>query len=296
MMRQVSWVLSILLAVACGGRSRVDGNATGGSGDTRAGAANASGGASGAGSSGAGSSGAGSSGAGNTGSCPDSEPSEGASCPSPGVSCNAYGSLSCPETALCSADSKWRINCPGGSMLGACSCPHHDYGHPPNEHRATAVECSHTRAASLPTPNGNCGGATCPNSDCSQDSDCVDGAQGTNGRCLQRGPLAGLTCSYDACFADTACVNGSVCQCREPLDGVEPNYCTAGNCRIDADCGMNGYCSPSQAHEWCSTFYACHTPNDECTNDSDCGADTHCDFAMTEKRWVCANLCGPVPL
>jgi hypothetical protein len=294
MINQRGWVLWLLLAIACGGKSRAEGHATGSAGDTGASAGNANGGATSTGNAGAGNAGAGNASAGNAGSCPDNsaEPSEGAACPAPGMSCPGYGTLSCPLTAVCSADSKWQINCPSTMPFGPCTCPHHDYGRAPDEHRTAAVDCSHTRAASLTTPNG----AAFPNGECSQDSDCVNSALGENGRCVQRGPLPGYTCSYDACFTDSACEKGSVCQCREPADGVDPNYCTTpSTCRVDADCGDNGYCSPSQAHEWCGTFYACHTPHDDCLNDSDCGPDTHCDFDMNAKHWVCANLCGAVP-
>lgn len=179
--------------------------------------------------------------------------------------------------------------------FGPCACPHHDFGQAPSEHRTTPVSCSHVRAPSPTTPSSTCsGGNAC---ECSQDSDCADGAQGENGRCVRRtlGP-AGFTCSYDECFDDSDCANNSVCQCRDPSDGVGANYCArSGTCRVDSDCGENGYCSPSQSHEWCSPFYACHTPNDECVNDEDCGANTHCDFDVNAMHWVCGNLCGPTP-
>ena len=175
---------------------------------------------------------------------------------------------------------------------GSCSCEHPEGGGPPNEHRAMAIGCSHTRAASLTTPSGEPN----PIGDCNQDSECVNGALGDNGRCVQLGPIPGYSCIYDTCFTDSACAKGSVCQCREPPGSVEANYCTTpSNCRIDADCGDNGYCSPSQAHEWCGTFYACHTPNDECTNDSDCDPSTHCDFDVNAKHWLCSNECGFAP-
>ena len=129
-------------------------------------------------------------------------------------------------------------------------------------------------------------GGSGPNGECSRDADCVNSALGENGRCLQLGPLPGYTCSYDTCFADSTCAKDSVCQCRNPATGAYGNYCTAhSNCRIDADCGSNGYCSPSQSH----------TPDDECLNDTDCAAGTHCDFDVNEKHWVCGNWCGPVP-
>ena len=170
MMNNRGWVLWVLLAVACGGKSRGDGGSISSAGQTGAGAGNVSGGPSSIGNAGAGNAGAGA-----AESCPDnvpnSEPNEGAACPSPGMSCPGYGSLLCPLTAVCSADSKWQINCPSTMALGPCSCPHHDYGRAPNEHRATAIGCSRTRAASITAPDSHClaldGGSTCPNGECS---------------------------------------------------------------------------------------------------------------------------------
>jgi hypothetical protein len=182
-------------------------------------------------------------------------------------------------------------------IFGPCSCPHPISARVPTDHRAAPLPaCSHSRAASPTSPDGTCATADagiCPGSQCSQDSQCLSG---TNGRCLQSGPIPGLACDYDTCFSDSDCALGSVCQCRGPSDGLNANYCTKqSNCQVDADCGVNGYCSPSQAHEWCRTFYACHTPDDQCLNDSDCPAGTHCDYDEAAKHWVCDNRCGPVP-
>ena len=284
MMNHRGWVLWLFLAIACGGKSRDSGGSSSAAGQSGA------------------SAGTGNANAGNAGVCPDgsgSEPSEGAPCPSAGMHCSGYGSLSCPLTAVCSADSKWQIHCPATPLFGPCSCAHPDDARIPDEHRATASECSHTRAASMPTPPAEClmpdGTLMCPG-ECSRDSDCMDSALGKNGRCLVQGPPPRFGCSYDTCFADSACETGSVCQCRESADSVDGNHCTQpSNCRVDADCGENGYCSPSQAHEWCGTFYACHTPDDECLNDSDCDSDTHCDFDSKAKHWLCTDLCGFAP-
>jgi len=278
MIKNGAWVLWVFLAVACGGKSHVDAPSTGAAG------------------AGAGNAGAGNASAGNAGSCPesrpDSGPNEGEACSTPGVVCTGYGSLSCPLRAVCSPDSQWQIHCSSDRLFGPCSCPHPDPGPAPKEHRATAIRCSHTRGASLTRPNGS----PFPNDECKQDSDCVDASLGDNGRCVQRGPIPGYTCSYDTCFEDSACAEGSVCQCRESPDSVQANYCAApSTCRIDADCGENGYCSPSQSHEWCGAFYACHTSNDECTNDGDCDNYTHCDFDPSAKHWRCDNLCGALP-
>ncbi len=254
------------------------------------------------GTAGANTGGAGNAGTGSAEGCPDasSQPAEGAECPSPGLSCAGYGTLSCPLTAVCSAASTWQINCRSTMAFGPCACPQHDFGHVPSEHRATPVSCSHVRAPSLTLPSSTCsgsGGSVCPNDECNQDSDCADGAQGESGRCVPRGRSpVGLTCSYDKCFDDSDCANNAVCLCRDPSDGVGANYCAPpGTCRVDSDCSENDYCSPSQAHEWCGPFYACHTPNDECVNDEDCGTNTHCDFDVNSMHWVCGNLCGPSP-
>jgi Cys-rich repeat protein len=40
--------------------------------------------------------------------------------------------------------------------------------------------------------------------------------------------------------------------------------------------------------------YYCHTPQDECVNDSDCGAGKVCTYAASQSRWTCQAqlLCG----
>lgn len=107
-MKTLGWISLVLLAVACAGKSRGDGSSTSDAGTSNAGASNA--------------------GAANAESCPDasSEPSEGAACPTPGMSCPGYGALSCPLTAECSADSKWQIHCSAAMLFGPCTCPHPD--------------------------------------------------------------------------------------------------------------------------------------------------------------------------
>jgi hypothetical protein len=58
--------------------------------------------------------------------CPILEPTEGAVCASVGTACPGYGSLSCPETATCGADGKWRVTCPETAFGAdaACTCAH----------------------------------------------------------------------------------------------------------------------------------------------------------------------------
>jgi hypothetical protein len=70
-----------------------------------------------------------------------------------------------------------------------------------------------------------------------------------------------------------------------------------GNCRVDSDCGANGYCSPT-AGGGCGgvSGYYCHTAEDTCVNDSDCqmnGPDV-CEYSTGDGRWECVEeeLCG----
>jgi hypothetical protein len=151
---------------------------------------------------------------------------------------------------------------------------------------------------------------------CQHNSDCTEGE---NGRCVQTRFGCFSVCSYDTCVSDADCGARQACNCRESATDSAPNYCLAhGNCRIDADCGTNGYCSPSligalcacTSVDYCKTLgddscvcscgdscghdYFCHTPADECTDDSDCPSGTGCDFDLAHQNWICAD-CGPVP-
>jgi hypothetical protein len=131
---------------------------------------------------------------------------------------------------------------------------------------------------------------------CMQDSDCTKGA---NGRCQGTGPIAGLECSYDECTTDQDCPTASACECRPDSSSQIANYCTKpGTCRVDSDCGAGGFCSPSQAGQWCGTLHYCHTPQDTCLNDSDCASDgifPGCNFDPASGHWACGGGCGPVP-
>jgi hypothetical protein len=86
------------------------------------------------------------------------------------------------------------------------------------------------------------------------------------------------------------------CSCRESATSSSANFCISGShCAVDADCGPNGYCSPSTFHGWCgSTLYFCHTPCDTCADDNDCLAGTWCNYVG--GRWACnGDNCGPAP-
>ncbi|HEX3851869.1 MAG TPA: hypothetical protein VHW01_12940 [Polyangiaceae bacterium] len=276
-------VFALSLLVGCGGKSQ----------SSNAGAGDSVGGVSSSGSAGS---------AGQELNCPEVEPAEGAACANRGQVCAGFGSLSCPDTAKCGSDGTWQIECPAMPLGPKCSCAHQlggDAGAPfPLNHRPSGLPCTAARAPVTPTPSGfMCtppGGAECQ---CTQDSDCT---AGQNGRCQPRSPgPAGLQCSYDYCHNDDGCPQSSVCECRPDAGSQIANYCTKpGTCRVDSDCGVGGFCSPSQAGQWCGTLYFCHTPGDTCLNDSDCpsaGISPGCNFDLTSRHWACGGGCGPVP-
>ena len=164
----------------------------------------------------------------------------------------------------------------------------------PLRHRASATTCPAGRGSEesqIPDAGGNLGS-------CSSDSDCT---QGTNGRCTwSNGGAHILSCTYDQCGADSDCT-GTVCVCRADSSSTDVNFCgsSKSGCRVDADCGAGGYCSPSESSDtFCfsaDSAYFCHTSSDECIDDADCGADGSCNFDPTAKHWKCGSLCSPPP-
>jgi hypothetical protein len=128
------------------------------------------------------------------------------------------------------------------------------------------------------------------------DAQCTAGA---NGRCNEVGvAVATCACTYDACASDADCSQGQTCACHgSPYTVGTGNMCVAGNCRVDADCGANGYCSPSPAANGCGGIpvggYYCHTQGDECVDDSDCHGSAGiqgCAYSTTSNRWTCIPL------
>jgi hypothetical protein len=167
-------------------------------------------------------------------------------------------------------------------------------GRVPKNHRAAVTTCPSARGSEesqIPDAGTNLGS-------CSKDSDCT---QGTNGRCTwSTGGAHILSCTYDLCSSDSDC-SGTVCVCRPDPTSTAVNFCGSNksNCRVDADCGAGGYCSPSESSDtFCysaDSAYFCHTAADECIDDADCGADGSCNFDPTAKHWKCGSLCSPPP-
>lgn len=126
--------------------------------------------------------------------------------------------------------------------------------------------------------------------ECVYDSDC---SEGNNGRCGNN--REHWTCSYDECFSDSECATGGPCACGGAYGPEGPNTCMPGNCQSDADCGNDGYCSPTQGD--CGSYsgiigYYCHTPQDTCIDDADCGprenqGPGYCMYRPELGHWQC---------
>jgi hypothetical protein len=70
-----------------------------------------------------------------------------------------------------------------------------------------------------------------------------------------------------------------------------------GNCRNDSDCVPCGWCSPSFSPAECGSVggYYCHTPKDECVNDTDCSDSGFwpCTYDTSLGYWRCITLSSP---
>jgi hypothetical protein len=157
-------------------------------------------------------------------------------------------------------------------------------GRTPEKHRPSATACDKVRPGDDPmVPDAG----SWP---CRAHADCIEGQ---NGRCSAIG-RGGWACTYDECFADADCGGpGGVCACDGSSSRADNNVCLSGNCRTDADCGAAGFCSPTFGS--CGNYsgvvsYYCHTPQDECVDDADCGGPAgYCAYVPAAGHWKCSN-------
>lgn len=193
----------------------------------------------------------------------------------------------------------------GGTQASSAACE----GRVPIHHRPAGSACPQERAPGSVFVN------TCSPGWaglCAQDADCT---AGTNGRCLPNSRLncAGQ-CYYDECFSDSDCPASQPCACRASASDSVANSCLAGsNCRVDADCGPCGFCSPTPVSpicacdspafcnppdphtscgDSCGHGYFCHTPKDTCLEDSDCTGSDRCNFDLPSQTWTCTPCMG----
>ncbi|MEI9952256.1 MAG: hypothetical protein WDO74_25525 [Pseudomonadota bacterium] len=164
----------------------------------------------------------------------------------------------------------------------------------PEHHRAREIPCDHTRPSNAPGAPADLDTSWVT---CQSHAECTEGE---NGRCLGNGH-DGWHCTYDSCFVDSDCADSAsaeppVCGCEQGFRS-DHNVCLSGNCRLDAECGEGGYCSPSLGS--CGNYaktvgYFCHTQADECTDDSDCDASSspygaYCAFTPEVGHWRCST-------
>ncbi|MEZ4475347.1 MAG: hypothetical protein R3F60_32040 [bacterium] len=155
-------------------------------------------------------------------------------------------------------------------------------GPAPDVHRAEATPCDDERSLQSYDPDPQ-------NAECQTHDDCQ---AGRNGRCVGNGH-DGWYCTYDECLADAECDN--VCACENGFRS-DHNVCIGGNCRVDADCGPGGFCSPSLGD--CGHYdkfrgYWCRTTEDTCLNDADCDTaespNGYCAWLPEEGHWGCST-------
>ncbi|MFT5433128.1 MAG: hypothetical protein ACI9OJ_003833 [Myxococcota bacterium] len=194
---------------------------------------------------------------------------------------------------VCTCNHGWQCEDHIRSCLPIVDVPNPEGTRPTPKHRPGAVNCEE------PEPADD---VVCTDSpshfECSVDSDCA----GPEGRCLRTysfGRSTSCLCAAFECIADADCPNGGVCTCGSgnthgTCGGVISvdrcaNRCVPADCRIDADCGVGNFCSPS--YEQCGkeiVGYHCHDPSvDECLSDAECGWNHLCSFVG--GGWSCIS-------
>jgi hypothetical protein len=132
---------------------------------------------------------------------------------------------------------------------------------------------------------------------CTTDADCVQpGGVGAT----VTGKCSAGTCDFNKCTQDSDCTGmHEICSCQDDVGDIgssQGSVCVEANCHTDADCGSNGYCSPTVDSQ-CGSFYGtvgwyCHTCEDTCTEDADCqldGGNNYCAFDPTVGHWACES-------
>lgn len=147
----------------------------------------------------------------------------------------------------------------------------------PSKHRASSPpRCSTAKVRGDPQRMARGG--------CTRDANCT---KGKNGRCAPESYEAPTRdrCYYDACWADADCAPNTACECGSG-SAIDPHVCVEAACRIDTDCGAGGYCSPSPDGCGQVASWRCHTPDDACVDDRDCGNEL-CAFDEGRAHWAC---------
>jgi hypothetical protein len=181
-----------------------------------------------------------------------------------------------------------------GTTGAACHAGGGQGGGPAPEHRPVAVACAATPGPATPPPDA--APVTCTtNTDC----------QPEGGAVFARFVCRGGACTADQCLTDDDCPVGQACGCANQVIGLgnRVNSCLPSSCRIDADCGPTGLCSPAHSgHCGSLSGYHCRKAADACQTNEDCpcAADAgptlgpNCEYAPEVDRWQCLSftVCG----
>jgi hypothetical protein len=139
----------------------------------------------------------------------------------------------------------------------------------------------HEVACQSPRPPGNFTPGTAGM--CKSDADCTDKP---NGRCRIGGGEAGPLnmCTYNECEHDADCKGGGPCECAD-----NGNYCLAGNCKTDAECGGLACARAESLDCRGQPGYWCRTAQDTCSGPDSCSKNKKCVFDAKQGHWACMD-------
>jgi hypothetical protein len=142
---------------------------------------------------------------------------------------------------------------------------------------------THAVDAAADAPSSGDASADAAHADAAGDAGCVARVPQSHRPAETNCPSSPNECTVDS---DCNAAADGVCACSGQVPGG--NTCVYGNCRVDADCGDGGFCSPSVStgcsYPACGGFF-CHTCADQCVDDSDCPGGYSCGYAV--GGWVC---------
>jgi len=207
--------------------------------------------------------------------------------PRVGAACTADGDCPGGVCAFTLAIGPTTLGAPGGYCTAACQT------------RSDCVAGNACTNAAFGLP-GHCSSGCEGDSDCRAGYRCVPLGGAADGGGHDADAVVTGTCEPvpktdkladgvvgSACKGDGDCPGGR-CGMTEPITGTPfpGGYCT-GDCLVDADCGVRGYCSPGFLGAVPGTCSL------RCANDADCGRD---DYRCRSSSGADFCVPGPKPL
>jgi hypothetical protein len=169
--------------------------------------------------------------------------------------------------------------------------------HAPANHRVAGATCGVDRTGAGGTGGAGGAPALCGGSAGAGGAGSI--CTGLNAACCHhvQPSLSWDYCAADGCATDSDCGPMHICVCVAGTGACNRNYCQQAGCRTDADCGTGLYCSPSYNYPvQCQSAYMCHTPDDQCIDDSDCNSGQsgfplpYCAYDGTVMHWRCTSM------